>query len=439
MLDWVHENVKEFPSGHVADVSQNDARNDCGIRNVMISTDPPYYDNIGYADLSDFFYIWMRKSLRNIYPELFSRMLVPKTEELIATPYRHNNDKGEAKSFFERGMFEACRNFYLYARDDIPVTIYYAYKQKENDGGQKESSTGWETMLSAVIKAGFVITGTWPMRTELMAALRGKVGSLSSSIVLVCRKRPENASPCTRRNFLMELKRELPESLRKLQASSIAPVDMAQSAIGPGMAVYSKYSGVYETDGTPITLRTALQIINQALSDYLGGQETDKETLFCTDLYAQKGFDPIRYGEADVLARAKNVSVDSLSKMGLVREGGGYVQLIPRGDIELKVTADVPPDWLLIQRLARGMTDGGREMCATILAPLMSASDRAKNLAYRLYSIADRRKWNDEAYTYNTLVTEWPEIMKRANELKKNTAEQLSIVFNVSGNGEESK
>jgi len=242
-------------------VKQFDAQSDIGLREIMISTDPPYYDNIGYADLSDFFYVWMRQALKETYPKLFRTMLVPKTEELVATPYRFNGSIGAARDFFEGGMLNTCRQLFKYSREDIPVTIYYAYKQSESDidgSNTQTTSTGWETMLTAIIRAGFVITGTWPMRTEMATRqIASGTNALASSIVLVCRKRPEDAPTATRRNFINELKRELKPALQKLQRSNIAPVDLAQSAIGPGMGVYSRFSKVLEANGTPMSVRSA--------------------------------------------------------------------------------------------------------------------------------------------------------------------------------------
>lgn len=414
MLEWVTENISRFPANIESEAKQFDAVKDCNLRNVMISTDPPYYDNIGYADLSDYFYIWLRKNLRKVYPDLFAVMTTPKNEELIATPYRHDN-KDEAKNFFESGMLEACKKIYLYASDDYPVTIYYAYKQKDSDS----PSSGWETMLSAIINAGFVITGTWPMRTELMnRSVAMNSNALASSIVLVCRKRPENAHSISRREFMRELHKELESALKTLQASSIAPVDMTQSAIGPGMAVYSRYSSVLESDGKAITIREALQIINDERDKILHPDNInlDAESKFCIELYTMKGFDTISYGEADTLSRAKNVTVDSLVKKGVLFASGGKVHLTDRE--KLPSNADLNITWALTQKLTHAMSTGGNEECANIIKNLGSA-ERAKDLAYRLYNIAEHRKWNQESYAYNALVSSWPEIVKKAAKLNE--------------------
>ncbi|MGN1261033.1 MAG: DUF1156 domain-containing protein, partial [Alloprevotella sp.] len=248
MLNWIVKSIELLPANNHASTKQFDAQSDCGLRNIAISTDPPYYDNIGYADLSDYFYVWMRQALKNTFPKLFRTMLVPKTEELIATPYRHDGSMEKARDFFEDGMSKTCCQLFNYACDDIPVTIYYAFKQSETDADDSTASTGWETMLSAIIRAGFTISGTWPMRTELTTALKGNVNALASSIVLVCRKRPQDARSLTRREFINALHREMRPALEKLQSANIAPVDLAQSAIGPGIGVYSRYKSVLEAD-----------------------------------------------------------------------------------------------------------------------------------------------------------------------------------------------
>lgn len=432
MLQWIYKSVLNFPGNEVeGEVKQFNAQNDCGLRNIMVSTDPPYYDNIGYADLSDFFYIWMRRSLRNIYPNLFSTMLVPKNEELIATPYRHDGGKEEAKTFFEEGMLETCRQIEKYTRDDIPVTIYYAYKQSEVDEDDATASTGWETMLSSIIKAGLSITGTWPIRTEMAnRTIASGANALASSIVLVCRKRPDDAQITTRRNFINELKRELKPALQKLQQSNIAPVDMAQSAIGPGMAVFSKYQNVLEADGSPMTVRSALQIINQELDLFFNEQdgELDSDSRFCVDLYTQTAFNDISFGTADTLARAKNTSVAVMQARGLLFAEKGYVHLLSREDLPDKVNKDENNIWLLMQQLTRAMEKGGIEACAKIVAPIFGANaERAKALAYRLYTIAEKKGWAQEAYAYNSLVVAWPEIQARAAEQRKIEPKQMSF------------
>lgn len=402
---------------------QFDAQNDCGIRNSIISSDPPYYDNIGYADLSDFFYIWLRQSLKDTYPQLFRTMLVPKAEELVATPYRFDGDKEKARHFFERGMLEACRQLYACSREDVPVTIYYAYKQSENDEGS-QVSTGWETMLSAIIEAGFAITGTWPITTERgNREVAQNTNALASSIVLVCRKRPQDAPSCPRRSFIAELKRELRSALKQLQASNIAPVDMAQAAIGPGMAVYSRYAQVLEADGSAMNVRSALHAINQELDAYLTEQdgELDADSRFCLDLYAQYAFNDMKFGEADVLARAKNTAVDRLVYIGLLFAEKGIVHLLEREHLRDFQPGDEKTLWLLTQQLTQAMQTGDATACAKIVARIYgSEPDRAKALAYRLHSLAEQKGWTQEAYAYNTLVTAWPEIQQKVSAMREN-------------------
>ena len=412
---------------------QFDAQSDNGMRGVLVSTDPPYYDNIGYADLSDFFYVWLRQSLRSTYPKLFSTMLVPKHEELVATPYRENRGKDGAREFFEEGMFSTFKQVNKYAREDVPVTIYYAFKQSETETTndvESTASTGWETMLSAIIRAGFSITGTWPIKTESAGrAISQGTNALASSIVLVCRKRPEGAPMGTRRDFVMALKRELHAALDELRSSNIAPVDLAQSAIGPGIGVYSRFSQVLEADGSPMTVRAALQIINQELDAYFSDQdgELDRESRFCVDLYTQKAFDTISFGEADVLARAKNVSIEGLAAKGLLASAKGKVHLLDRSEVSDRVILTLPT-WLVTQQLTHALEEGGVTACAKLVAGALGGkADGAKALAYRLFTIADKKNWQQEAFAYNSLVTAWPEIQSKAAQLAGDASRQDTL------------
>lgn len=426
MLVWIEKCLHSFSSFSDSKAFQYDAQTNNFVQNVIVSTDPPYYDNIGYADLSDYFYIWMRQSLKNTYPDIFKTVLVPKSEELVATPYRFDGNKVKSKEFFEDGMLKAFRQVYGYADNAIPVTIYYAFKQSDSDanetGQMQTASTGWETMLAAIIKAGFVVVGTWPMRTELTTALKGKVNALASSIVLVCRKRPLDAPACTRRDFLAALKRELRPALHELQRANIAPVDLAQSAIGPGMGVYSRYTKVLEADGTPMSVRAALQIINQEVDTFFTEQEgeLDAESRFCIALYSQYAFNDMKFGEADVLARAKNTSVERLAAQDILYAQKGVVHLLERDQLPT-----IRPDsekilWLFTQQLAHAMQKGGVDACAQAIAPLHgSAAENAKALAYRLYTLAEQKGWAQEARVYNELVTAWPEIQAKVAALKK--------------------
>ena len=407
-----------------------DAQTDCGLRNIMISTDPPYYDNIGYADLSDFFYVWMRQSLKDTYPELFSTMLVPKAEELIATPYRHDGSVEKAKDFFEDGMLSACKQMYQYAREDIPITIYYAYKQSDSDD-MGTASSGWETMLSAIINAGFSITGTWPMNTECSSrSISQGTNALASSIVLVCRKRPEDAPQTTRRNLVNQLRRELRPALKQLQESNIAPVDLAQSAIGPGMGVFSRYRRVLEADGSVMTVRSALQVINEEVDLYFNEQvgSMDAASRFCVDLYTQCAYNEIKYGEAEILANAKSTSIAMMAAHGILYAKGGIVHLVERAELPEKVDTDERNIWMLTQQLTRAMATGGIEACAKIVYDIFgSGAESAKDLAYRLYTIAERKGWAEEGYAYNALVVAWPDIQSRAAAMKAETPEQMTL------------
>lgn len=435
MIEWIIRCLQNLPATQIGFAKQFDAQSDNGIRDVMVSTDPPYYDNIGYADLSDYFYVWMRQALKSTYPKLFRTMLVPKNEELVATPYRHDGSVERARNFFEDGMYKTCCQIHTYAREDVPVTIYYAFKQSESESdeksGEKTASTGWETMLSAIIRSGFAITGTWPMRTEMSSrAIAMGSNALASSIVLVCRKRPETAMSCTRRDFINALHREMRPALEKLQSANIAPVDLAQSAIGPGIGVFSRYKSVLESDGKPMTVRAALQIINQELDAYYNEQEgeLDRESRFCVDMFSQYAFNNLKFGDADVLARAKNTSVQALAERGVMMAAKGEVRLLTREEIPEKVDSHEECIWLLTQQLARAMERGGVKECAQVVVELRgSNAENAKTLAYRLYTICERKKWAQEGYAYNNLVVAWPDIQSMAAQMQAEMPVQMKL------------
>ena len=433
MINWVYKCVNALPATGFGIAIQSDAQSDSGLRNIAISTDPPYYSNVPYADFSDLFYSWMRRSQRNVFPDLFSVMLTPKAEELVADPYRYGG-KCAATEHFENGMLEACKRIYEAASDDIPVTIYYAFKQTEADPEDKnapEVSTGWETILTAIIKAGFSITGTWPIRTERsVRTIAQGANALASSIVLVCRKRPSDAISITRRSFTNLLRKELHPALKALQDSNIAPVDLAQSAIGPGMGVYSRYARVLEADGSPMTVRSALQIINQELDVYFNEQdgELDPNSRFCVDLYTQSAFNDMKFGDADTLARAKNTSVAALVGKGVLYAQKGLVHLLTREELPEKVNDREETIWLLCQQLTRAMETGGVTACAEIVRDMFgSNAERAKDLAYRLYTIAERKGWAQEGYAYNALVIAWPEIQSAAAQMQAVKPEQMTL------------
>lgn len=447
MLNWVYKCIGNFPVGGAGNVKQSDAQSDIGLQNIMVSTDPPYYDNIGYADLSDYFYVWLRRTLQSTYPELFRTMLVPKAEELVATPYRFDGSAEKAKKFFEEGMLKACQQIYQYAREDVPVTIYYAYKQSESDEEEKTSSSGWETMLTSIVMAGLTITGTWPVRTEMAnRSIAMGANALASSIVLVCRKRSADAPTTTRRDFVSALKRELKPALRKLQTSNIAPVDLAQSAIGPGMGVYSRYSNVLEADGNPMSVRSALQLINQELDIYFTEQdgELDRSSRFCVELYTQYAFNDIKFGEADVLARAKNTSVEKLHGAGILHAEKGVVRLLTRDEISMipatktQIRWDDGVIWLQTQQLTHALEQNGVVGVAQMLLDgFTSEPEYAKALAYRLYSIAERKGWAQEAFAYNSLIIAWPEIQSKAAELRVKPTQREFFENTKSPSGEQ--
>ncbi|MER2539832.1 MAG: DUF1156 domain-containing protein [Azonexus sp.] len=400
---------------------QADASSQAISANKVVSTDPPYYDNIGYADLSDFFYVWLRRSLRPVFPDLFATMAVPKAEELVATPYRHGS-KEKAEIFFLDGMTQAMHRLAEQAHPAFPVTIYYAFKQSESDGGDGTTNTGWDTFLAAVIEAGFAISGTWPMRTELANRMIGSgTNALASSIVLVCRQRPESAPTATRREFHNALKAELPAALAYLQAGNIAPVDLAQAAIGPGMAVYTRYAKVLDAEGKPIPVRAALALINQVLDEALAEQEGDfdADTRWALAWFEQIGFEEGEYGVAEQLSKAKNTAVSGLVEAGIVLSGKGRVSLVKPA--ELPADWDPSTDarltvWEMVHHLVRVLEAGGEASAAVLLAKLGSQGETARELCYRLYTICERKKRANEAMAYNALVQSWPEIMRLARE-----------------------
>lgn len=420
--------------------SQQDAALGLPIRNALVCTDPPYYDNVPYADLSDFFYVWMRRSLGKVYPDLFSTLLTPKNEELVADPFRYGG-KDNAEKHFIRGIERAFSRIRQASHSGYPVTIYYAFKQAESDSNGDEasdsaptvSSTGWETMLKGLLAAGFAITGTWPMRTERAGRLRDTgSNALASSIVLVCRLRPESAPLATRREFVAALKKELPEALKALQHGNVAPVDLAQASIGPGMAVLSQYSKVLEADGTLMSVRTALEIINQELDAYLAAQEgeMDGDTRFCLAWFEQHGMNEGPFGDADVLARAKNTSVQGLGDAGVLSARAGKVRLLKRAEYEKDW--DPPEDrrltvWECTQQLILQLNTKGEEGAALLSTRLGGRSEDARALAYRLYAICERKGWAEEALAYNSLVVSWPAIQERAARVA--TTGQQSELF----------
>jgi putative DNA methylase len=429
-IEWVSDVLERLGPHVPGEAIQQDARS---VRQrpgpFVISTDPPYYDNIGYADLSDFFYVWLRPSLKSIFPDLFSTVTVPKDSELVATPFRHGG-RETAEAFFLDGMTRAMHRLAEQAHPAFPVTIYYAFKQSETKDAVT-ASTGWETFLDAVIQAGLSLTGTWPIRTERDARMRG-IGSnaLASSIVLVCRPRTSTAPNATHREFLIALKAELPEALKNLQRGNIAPVDLAQAAIGPGMAVFTRYANVLDAAGKPLLVREALALINQVLDEALSEQEGDfdADSRWALTWFEQLGFDEGDYGTAETLSKAKNTSVAGMVEAGILASKGSKVRLL-RPD-ELPADWDPKTDsrltaWESVHQLVRVLEAGGEPLAAELVVKLGGEAEVARELAYRLYTVCERKKRAQEALSYNALVQSWPEITRLAREGKPQSQTQL--------------
>ncbi len=428
-LKGISKSIEAFCVGSAFGIAENlDAKTQTLSNGKCICTDPPYYDNIGYADLSDYFYVWLRRSLRSYFPELFSTVAVPKDEELVATPYRHGS-KENAESFFLNGMTQAMQNLVVLAHAAFPVSIYYAFKQAESNDFDGTASTGWETFLDAVIRAGFTVTGTWPMRTERQGRMvSNNTNALASSIVLVCRKRPDDAPVATRREFVSALKNELPNALRLLQAGNIAPVDLQQAAIGPGMSVFTRFSQILDAQGKPMAVREALALINQILDEALAEQEGDfdSESRWALAWFDQSGFSEGEYGVAETLSTAKNTSVQGIADAGVLESKRGKVRLLRPQELSpawnpsgTDVTA-----WAVVHHLIRVLESGGETFAADMVALLGSKAEAARELAYRLYTICERKKRSAEALSYNGLVQSWPEITRLARESSKPKSEQ---------------
>lgn len=412
-------------------VQQKDAQSQTISLNKVISTDPPYYDNIGYADLSDFFYVWMRKGLKSVIPSLFATVAVPKEEELVATPYRHGN-KEAADIFFLSGMKQAMNNLAEKSHPCFPVSIYYAFKQSEtkDDGGT--SNTGWETFLQAVIESGFAINGTWPMRTELGNRMIGSgKNALASSIVLVCRKREVEAQTIGRREFIRELNTVLPDALLDMTRggvnSPVAPVDLSQAIIGPGMAIFSKYAAVVEADGKPMTVKTALQLINRFLAE----DDFDHDTQFCLHWFEGIGWGTGKYGDADVLGRAKGTSVDGLVHAGVVQSSGGQLRLLKWAELPKDWNPDSDdrvPVWEALHQLIRALNQDGQGAAGALLARMPARAEPIRALAYRLHTLCERQGWAEEARAYNELVVAWTGIETASVEVGHvNTQTQFDL------------
>jgi putative DNA methylase len=428
-IDYIADCIKLLPAIGSGFTIQSDAQQQTISKFKTVSTDPPYYDNIGYADLSDFFYLWLRRTLKDVAPKLFTTISVPKSDELVAVPYRHGG-KEEAETFFLKGMTEAMRGLAENAHPHSPITIYYAFKQSEtSDTGT--SSTGWVTFLEAVSNSGLQLTGTWPLRSEQEYRMVSMgTNALASSIVLVCRKRPLDAPLISRRDFIRELNSVLPESLDEMTKGSgddrspVAPVDLSQAIIGPGMAVFSKYSAVLEADGSPMTVKTALQLINRFLAE----DDFDADTQFCLSWFEENGWKEGQFGSADTLARGKGTSVDGIKEAGVIESGGGKVRLYKWTEYPSDwdpQTDKRTPVWEALHQLIRALKQGGETASGALLAGLGGKADAVRQLAYRLYTLCERLGMAEDARAYNDLITSWSGIESAATTAPRPTDELL--------------
>jgi putative DNA methylase len=430
---FIGECINKLPEHGEGFAAQQDAMTSIGAGGRLVSTDPPYFDNVPYADLSDFFYVWLRRSLRSVFPDLFATVAVPKAQELVAFAYRHDEGKVGAEAFFLSGMTQAMQRIADQAHPAFPVTIYYAFKQSESDGDAGTASTGWETFLDAVIRAGFAITGTWPMRSEQEFRMRGMdSNALASSIVLVCRKRAMDAPSATRREFVTALKMELPVALAHLQHGNTAPVDLAQAAIGPGMAAYTRYAKVLDAQGSALTVREALALINQTLDEALAEQEGDfdAESRWAVAWFSDHGFAEGPFGDAHTYFVRFNTAENALKQARIIESGRGVVRLF-RPD---ELSADWDPAensrltaWEIVHHLIRVLASGGEDAAAELVTTLGVKSEIARELAYRLYTLCERKKRPAEALAYNGLVQSWPEIARLVSEGRKPRVEQVGL------------
>jgi putative DNA methylase len=430
-LDFVVKGVITLPAIKSGFALQKDAQTQSISLGKVISTDPPYYDNIGYADLSDYFYVWMRRTQKTIFPSLFTTIAVPKEEELVATPYRHGS-KEKAEKFFLDGMTEAMHRLAEHAHPVFPTTIYYAFKQSDTtDVGT--GNTGWETFLGAVLKAGFAINGTWPMRTEREGRMIGNgTNALASSIILVCRPREVNAATISRREFLRELKQELAEAIEvmiggAIGISPVAPVDLAQAVIGPGMAIFSKYAAVLEADGSSMSVHDALVLINRTITE--GGDDFDADTRFALSWFDEQGWSEGEFGKADVLARAKGTSVTGVADAGVIESGAGKVRLLKWSQYPDDWSPEHDnrtPVWEALHQLIRVLNQHGESAAGNLIARMPERSEAIRQLAYRLYTLCERKGWAEDARAYNELIGAWPAIVVASLEVG-HKGEQFSL------------
>jgi len=421
-----------LPAAPAGRALQQDAQTQELSADKVVSTDPPYFDNVGYADLSDFFYVWLRYALQEMHPDLFATVATPKTEELVATPHRHGG-KSKAEEFFLNGMTAAMVRLSSQTHPAFPVTIYYAFRQSETEVDGGTSSTGWDTFLESVVHAGFAVTGTWPVRTEYTGNLKTKRNALASSIVLVCRLRVAT-SAATRREFQDALREELPVALSRLQRSNIAPVDLAQASIGPGMAVFTRFREVLNADGSRMTVREALALINATLDEVLAEQEGDfdADTRWAVTWSEQFGYAEGEYGIAETLAKAKVTSVSGMQEAGILHSARGRVKLKEPKDLDAEWNPEKDSRltvWEMTHQLIRALESGGERAAAVLVARLGSKAEAARELAYRLYVISERKKRATDALSYNGLVQSWPEIVRLARDETAGVGAQGALAF----------
>ncbi|MNH86371.1 hypothetical protein D3C73_388280 [compost metagenome] len=427
----VIKGMESLGTGKIGKISQMDAQSVKYPSGSVISTDPPYYDNISYSDVSDYFYAWMKPCLQPVFPDMLGLLATPKSEELIAAPHRHSS-KDAAEAFFLNGMRTAISRMAEDTSYSYPAAIYYAFKQSEIEQ-EGISSTGWATFLQAIIESGYSVVGTWPMRTEMAnRMIASGTNALANSVVLVCRRREVSAETITRAEFIRSLKRELPTAIAELQLANIAPADMPQSAIGPGMGVFSRYKSVLEADDSPMSVKAALQLINRELDDYLGDiqGDFDPETRFAISWFEQHGMKAGDYGSADNLARARGIAVESVKHAGVVESAAGKVRLLER--VELDDKWDPTEDrhltiWECLQHLVKLHEENGIAFAtAALFKQIGNQTDAVKDLAYCLYDIAaNKRKDSKEATAYNALIADWTELSREA-----------AAIHNVRGSGQ---
>jgi putative DNA methylase len=405
---------------------------------IVVCTDPPYYDNIGYSDLADYFYVWLRRSIGHVYPDVTRTMLTPKDEELIASPYRFNGNKSEADRHFEDGFIGVFNRIRSSHTHGFPIAVFYAFKQAENDDMDGVSSTGWETMLEGLMKAGLEVNATWPMRTERTGRSVGVgTNALASSIVLACRPRAEFAGTTDRRGLIAVLREELPDALRKLQEGNIAPVDLAQAAIGPGMGVFSGYAQVAEPDGSPMRVRTALALINQVLAEVLTEQEgdLDADSRFALKWFEQYCWDEGLFGTAETLAKAMNTSVSGLERSGIFWARAGKARLITPEEMPTNhdpINDQRIPVWEVVLHLVKRLDTQGIDAAGRFMAEAggrLGDLDAVKELAYLLFAICERKKWSKQALRFNNLVTAWSDVDKEARRTPVIRTEQATLDF----------